>query len=184
VLIVCSLVLALISITEGSLAVLYLILAVIGAARAFNNPAESALTPQIVPKEHYFNAMTWNTSVWQLSAILGPAIGGLIIAITNHAYMVYIANAIAGGILVTCLLLIKTPPLAYDASTEKPMEAIRGGWRFVRSTPIVLASIALDMFAVLLGGAMFLLPVFAEDILMVDATGLGILRAAPSVGAL
>lgn len=184
ILVACSLILTVISITEGSLAVLYLILALIGAARAFNNPAESALTPQIVPKTHYFNAMTWNTSVWQLSAILGPAIGGLIIAVTNHAYMVYIANAIAGGVLVTCLLLIKTPPLAYDASSEKPLEAIRGGWRFVRRTPIVFASIALDMFAVLLGGATFLLPVFAEDILEVGATGLGFLRAAPSVGAL
>ncbi len=184
VLIVCALLLAVISITEGSLLVLYSLLAIIGAARAFNNPAESALTPQIVPKALYFNAMTWNSSVWQFSAILGPAVGGLIIAVTNHAYMVYILNAFAGAVLVIALLMIKTPPVVYDASEEKPIDAVRNGWRFVRRTPIVLAAIALDMFAVLLGGATALLPVFASDVLFSDATGLGILRAAPSVGAL
>lgn len=184
VLIVCSLLLAVISITEGSLVVLYALLAIIGAARAFNNPAEGALTPQIVPKELYFNAMTWNTSVWQLSSILGPAVGGIIIALFNHAYMVYILNAFAGATLVIALLMIKTPPVIYDASQENPLDAVRHGWRFVRKTPVVLASIALDMFAVLLGGATFLLPVFARDVLFSDATGLGLLRAAPSVGAL
>jgi MFS family permease len=184
VLIVCALLLAVISITEGSLVVLYGLLAIIGAARAFNNPAEGALTPQVVPKALYFNAMTWNSSVWQFSAILGPAVGGIIIAIFSHAYMVYILNAFAGATLVIALLMIKTPPVVYDASEEKPLDAVRNGWRFVRKTPVVLASIALDMFAVLLGGATVLLPVFARDVLFSDATGLGILRAAPSVGAL
>lgn len=184
VLIVCALLLAVISITEGSLPVLYGLLAIIGAARAFNNPAEGALTPQIVPKALYFNAMTWNSSVWQTSAILGPAIGAGIMALTGHAYSVYLFNAAAGAILVTALLMIKTPPVMYDPNEEKPIDAVRNGWRFVRKTPVVLAAIALDMFAVLLGGATALLPIFASDILYSDVTGLGVLRAAPSVGAL
>lgn len=184
VLIVCALLLAVISITEGSLPVLYGLLAIIGAARAFNNPAEGALTPQLVPKALYFNAMTWNSTVWQSSAIIGPAIGAGIMAITGHAYSVYLFNAISGAILVTALLMIKTPPVMYDPNEEKPIDAVRNGWRFVRKTPVVLAAIALDMFAVLLGGATALLPIFASDILYSDVTGLGILRAAPSVGAL
>ena len=184
VLIFCSLLLAVISLTEGSLAVLYAVLALIGAARAFNNPAEGALTPLVVPAEHWFNATTWSTSVWQLSAIVGPAIGGLIIGITNLPASVYIVNAFSGVVLVVALLLIKSRPNEYDLNSETPLQAIRKGWEFVRHTPVVFASIALDMFAVLFGGAVFLLPVFAMDILKVDATGLGILRAAPSVGAL
>jgi len=184
VLIFCSLLLAVISVTEGSLAVLYGVLALIGAARAFNNPAEGALTPLVVPAEHWFNATTWSTSVWQVSAIAGPAIGGLIIAITKVPASVYIVNAFAGAVLVTALLLIKSRPSNYDPTSETPLEAVRKGWEFVRHTPVVFASIALDMFAVLFGGAVFLLPIFALDILKIDATGLGIMRAAPSVGAL
>lgn len=184
VLIFCSLLLAVISLTEGSLVVLYAVLAMIGAARAFNNPAEGALTPLVVPAEHWFNATTWSTSVWQVSAIAGPAIGGLIIAITDLPASVYIVNAFSGLALVIALLLIKSRPSNYDPTSETPLEAVRKGWEFVRHTPVVFASIALDMFAVLFGGAVFLLPVFALDVLKVDATGLGIMRAAPSVGAL
>jgi MFS family permease len=184
VLIGCSLALTVISLTDGPLVVLYLTLAVIGAARAFNNPAESALTPLVIPPEHFFNAATWNSSVWQLSAILGPAVGGLIIGVTNHSWMVYVTNAAAGAVLVTVLVLIKSRPVKYDEIEENPLQAVRTGWRFLRQTPVVLSSIALDMFAVLLGGATFLLPVFARDVLDVDAAGLGILRASPSAGAL
>jgi MFS family permease len=184
VLVVCSLALAALSITRGPLLLLYAVLAVIGAARAFNNPAESALTPQVIPPKHYFNAMTWSTSVWQFSAILGPALGGLMIAVTGGAAAVYLVNAAAGLVLVVSLLFIRSRQTSFVGSDEPPLQALRGGVRFLRSAPIILASITLDMFAVLLGGATFLLPVFARDILLADATGLGILRTAPSVGAL
>lgn len=183
-LILCSIALAVISITEGSLLALYSVLALIGVGRAFNNPAESALTPQTVPPEQFMNAVTWSTSVWQVSAILGPALGGAVIALTNGATAVYITNAIAGSVLVIALLLLKSRQTSYASTDEPPLQALRGGIRFLRQTPIILAAISLDMFAVLFGGAVFLLPVFASDILKVDATGLGILRAAPSVGAL
>lgn len=184
VLIVCSLALTVISLARGPLPLLYGVLALIGAARAFNNPAEGALTPQTVPSDYYFSAVTWSSSVWQVSAIVGPAIGGLIIALTNSAAFVYIANAFAGAVLVGALLLIRSKQADYADVGETPLESIRAGWSFLRRTQIILASITLDMFAVLFGGATFLLPVFAKDILLVDATGLGLLRAAPSVGAL
>lgn len=184
VLILCSLGLAGLSLARGSLALIYLLLALIGAARAFNNPAEGALTPQTVPEEHYFNATTWSSSVWQLSAILGPAVGGLLIALTGHAVMVYVANALAGTALVIVLLLLNIKQKHYTLPDEPPLQSLRAGIRFLQHTRIILASITLDMFAVLLGGAVFLLPVYARDILQVDSTGLGILRAAPSIGAL
>jgi MFS family permease len=184
VLIGCALALAAISMSEGPLPLFYLVLAIIGAARAFNNPAESALTPQIVPPEHYFSAVTWGASVFQFSAILGPAVGGAIIALAGSAAAVYLINAAAGGVLVIALLLIRSRQVNYKAPDEPPLQALRGGWRFLRGQPIILASITLDMFAVLLGGAVYLLPVFARDILHTDATGLGLLRAGPSLGAL
>jgi len=184
VLMVCSLALLVLSVNKGSLLLLYTILAVIGTARAFNNPAEGALTPQTVPPEQYMNAVTWSTSVWQLSAILGPAVAGLVIAITGTAAMVYLVNIVAGGVLVFMLLLIRAKQTSFITPEEPPLQSLREGIRFVSKAQIILASISLDMFAVLLGGATFLLPIFAKDILHVGATGLGILRAAPSVGAL
>lgn len=184
VLIICALVLGAVSLAEGSLFVLYTILAFIGIARAFNNPAESSLTPQIVPPELYYNAGTWDSMVWQFSAIAGPALAGLIIAVSGQATPIYFINAAAGAVLVVTLLLIHLRPRQSEPTTEPPMKALLGGLRFVRRSDIILAAISLDMFAVLLGGATFLLPVFAKDILDVGATGLGIMRAAPSVGAL
>jgi MFS family permease len=184
VLIGCSLALAYLSLTQGELWVIYGVLGLIGVARAFNNPAEGALTPETVPPEHYYSAATWGSSVWQMSAIMGPAIGGFIIALTNSAIGVYLANAFAGGILVAVLFMLKGRKSKNEQVVEPPLQSLREGLRFLGNTQIILASITLDMFAVLFGGAVFLLPVFAKDILQVDSTGLGILRAAPSVGAL
>lgn len=184
VLILCSLALMVISLTNGSLPVLYGVLTLIGVARAFNNPAEGALTPQTVPQEYYFSAATWSSSVWQMSAILGPAVGGFLIAIGNTAALVYGANVIAGTVLVCSLLLLRSKQKDYVTTGETPLQSVRAGISFVRRSQVIFASISLDMFAVLFGGATFLLPVFAKDILHTDAVGLGILRAAPSIGAL
>lgn len=184
VLIVCSVVLAIISITEGPLIALYGVLAIIGTARAFNNPAEGALTPMTVPPEHYMNATTWSSSVWQFAAIFGQALGGIITAIAQHAAPVYIVNALSGVVLVVVLLMLNVRQTEFIEATETPFVAIKNGWNFVRRSHIILASISLDMFAVLFGGATALLPVFAKDVLFTDATGYGIMRAAPSVGAL
>jgi MFS family permease len=183
-LMVLSAALAALSLTQGSLVLVYVVLTLIGVARAFNNPAESALTPQTIPPEMYANAATWNSTVWQSSAIVGPAIAGGLIALTRGALAVYVANVLLGGLLVGALLSIRSRQRAYASQQEPPLQALRGGIRFVRDTKVILAAISLDMFAVLLGGATFLLPVFAKDILRVDEVGLGLLRAAPSVGAL
>jgi MFS family permease len=184
VLMACSLALAAISLTDGPLWVFYAVLGLIGAARAFNNPAEAALTPLTVPPEHYMNAVTWNSTVWQFSSILGPALGGFLIALANDAALVYVVNAASGGVLVGALLMLHVKQVAFSDAGETPIQSISKGWSFLKRSHVILGSISLDMFAVLFGGATFLLPVFAKDILMVDATGLGILRAAPSVGAL
>lgn len=183
-LMLCSAALAWLSLTQGSLVLVYVVLTLIGVARAFNNPAESALTPQMIPPEAFANAATWNSTVWQSSAIAGPAIAGGLIALTSGAVAVYIANVILGGLLVAALLLIRSRQREYVSHQEPPLQALRGGIRFVRDTKVILGSISLDMFAVLLGGATFLLPIYAKDILRVDEVGLGLLRAAPSVGAL
>jgi MFS family permease len=184
ILVVFSLLLAWLSLTEGSLVLIYALLALIGTARAFNNPAESALTPQLVPQEHFFNASTWSSGVWQISAVLGPAIGGGVVALTGQPASVYFLNAAAGMVLVVALLLIRVRQKGYETPGETPLQALRGGLRFVWSTQEILGAISLDMFAVLFGGAVFLLPIVAQDILHTDATGFGLLRAAPSVGAL
>jgi MFS family permease len=184
VLVVCSLGLAYLSITQGSLVLIFVLLGIIGSARAFNNPAEGSLTPLAVPPELYENSATWSSSVWQFAAIVGPAIAGFIVALTKSAAAVYAINAFAGMALVVALLLVKLRPQTYAPPEETPLQSVRTGWRFLRHNRLILASISLDMFAVLLGGATYLLPVFAKDILKVDAFGLGLLRAAPSVGAI
>ncbi|MCA0456808.1 MAG: MFS transporter [Chloroflexi bacterium] len=184
ILILCSLLLAFLSITKAPLVAIFVVLAIIGTARAFNNPAEGALTPLVVPEKLYHNAVTWSSSTWQAAAIFGPAVGGFIIALSNAAAAVYVINAISGMALVTALLLIRPRQQSYVSQDETPVQALKAGLRFLRNNRIILSAISLDMFAVLLGGATYLLPVFTKDILHVDATGLGLLRAAPSVGAL
>lgn len=184
VLVICALVLGMLSATQGPLPLIYLVLGIIGAARAFNNPAEGALTPQMVPPEHFASAATWSSGVWQVSAIVGPAAGGLIIAIANMAAPVFFINALAGMVLVIALLMIRSPQREYTIPDEGPVKALREGIRFLGDRREILAAISLDMFAVLFGGATFLLPVFAKDILQVDARALGVMRAAPSIGAL
>jgi MFS family permease len=183
VLVACSVGLALISSAAAPLWMIFALLAVIGTARAFNNPAEGALTPQTVDRAHYANAATWNSIVWQVSAIGGPAVGGLIIAVSS-ATMVYVVNAVAGLVLIGSLLLLRSKQVDYGETAEPPFKSLETGLRFLRGKRILLGAITLDMFAVLFGGAVALLPIYATDILNADAIGLGLMRAAPSVGAL
>lgn len=178
----CSLGLALVSWAQAPIALVYACLLGFGIARAFNSPAASTLLPQTVPMEHFANAATWNSSTWQLSAVLGPALGGLVIGLTRNAALVYLADVLACLLFVLALGQIRGRQTA--RSTETPsLRSLLAGVRFLRQSNILLAAITLDLFAVLLGGATTLLPVFARDILQVGPTGLGWLRAAPSVGA-
>lgn len=179
----CSLGLAVLSFVQGPLVFIYLCLLGIGIARAFNDPASSTLLPQTVPPNVYTSAATWSSSSWQLAAIFGPALAGLTAFVLNSVTVIYVFDAVAGLIFLVLVSLIQGRPLALSprAATR---ESLAQGLRFIRNEKIILAAITLDMFAVLFGGVTTLLPIYATDILKVGALGLGLMRAASSIGAL
>ncbi|MGA7952012.1 MAG: MFS transporter [Gloeobacterales cyanobacterium] len=182
VLALCSVGLAVISYQQSLVILIYLCLFAIGIARAFNNPARAALLPQIVPKEIFSNAVTWNSSGFQLAAMLGPALAGLLIAMQKSATSVYVCCALTALVFFGCLFFIRGRQA--ERSTEPvTIKSLVAGFHFVWQTKIILAALTLDLFAVLLGGATTLLPIFAKDILQVGPDGLGWLRAAPAIGA-
>ncbi len=178
----CTLGLVALSINTGPLVAIYGLLFLVGVARAFQNPAFSALSAHVVPSAHYTSAATWSSGAWQTASILGPALGGLLIAIWGGAAGVY---SVAAGLLILVAMLFCLLRVYAASRNDEPvsLSSLLAGVSFIRHTPVILASITLDMFAVLLGGATALLPVFALDILHVGAPGLGWLRAAPAVGA-
>ena len=178
----CSLGLALLSFFQGPLILIYLCLLGIGTARAFNDPATSTLLPQTIPPNMFTNAARWSSTSWQLASIVGPALAGLIVALSNSVTAIYILDAVAGITFLVLVGLIKGRKLALSRKTAT-LESLAEGIRFIRSTKVILAAITLDMFAVLFGGAVALLPVYATDILKVGPEGLGLMRAAPSIGA-
>ena len=180
---VCSLALAWLSFTRGPVPLVYACLFVIGVALAFNRPATAALLPQLVPAADFANAVTWNSSVFQVASVVGPAVGGAIIGIRHHAGPVYVIDAALALGFLGCVWAIAGRQ-AVRGTEEMTLRNLLAGIRFVRRTKVILASITLDLFAVLFGGATMLLPVFARDILHVGPAGFGWLRAAPSVGAL
>lgn len=158
------------------------IMALYGAARAFSAPASQSLVPNLVPEGDFGNAVALSSSTLEVAVISGPAIGGvLLLAGPAAAYLV------AGGLLaVGMVLLLLLRGGGRGATGREPFSvaSLLSGVRFVRSRPLVLGSISLDMFAVLFGGAVALLPIYAADILHVGPDGLGLLRAAPAVGAM
>lgn len=178
----CSIGLAALSYYKGSISLLYVLLLLWGVAKAFTWPARAAMISQLVPLQLFSNAATWSSTVFQVGAISGPALGGLLIAEYNSALPVYIIDAIFGLARFISVALIKSKQTAYS---KEPMtfSSLIAGFDFVWRTKIILATISLDLFAVLLGGATTLLPIFAKDILHVGPSGLGWLRAAPSIGA-
>lgn len=159
---------------------IYAVLVLLGATRAFGAPASHALLPHLVPPARLQRAVALNSTIWQVGTVAGPALGGLVYDLAGGA--VY---AIAAGCSLTAffLLLSMHVRLGPMSTAARSWERVLAGVRFVRSKPIVLGAISLDLFAVLLGGAEALLPVYARDILHVDAVGLGLLRAAPAAGA-
>jgi MFS family permease len=173
---------------------IYSILFVIGAGRCFSGPAASALVPSLVPKEHFVNAVTWGASIFQIANATGPMIGGLLFTIPlAHLFHGRFA-ALNGAPLVYAFTLFGLLSFLGFFSVIKPrgaaekkgftIDTMLAGLRYVLGTRLLLGSISLDLFAVLLGGAASLMPIFAVDILHSGANGLGILRAMPSLGAL
>ncbi len=179
----CSLSLAWLSFTAGPILLIYLCLLGIGIARAFYDPAASTLLPQTVPPANFTSAATWSSSAWQFASIAGPAVAGVIAALLKSVTVIYVLDALAAFTFLILISLIHGRTLALAPKTAT-LDSLAEGWRFIRGTRVILAAITLDMFAVLFGGAVTLLPVYATDILHVGATGLGLLRAAPSIGAI
>jgi MFS family permease len=179
----CSLGLAVLSYTQGGVFLIYACLVLTGVARAFLKPAGDALMWQLIPVSAFTNAATWNSSSFQLASVIGPALGGFGIALLGSATGVYIAAAIA-ALLCFVLTLAITEKKGIRSSEPISLKALAAGAKFVWENQLILAAITLDMFAVLLGGAIALLPIFAKDILHVGPVELGYLQAANSIGAL
>jgi MFS family permease len=170
----------------------YVLLGIGSVGWAFGNPARQALLPQLVPAEIFSNAVAWNSSVFYIASVTGPITGGFLVAAfqTNTVTAKSLAPAFTLVLLcrivaVTAIALIRLKPRPENRS-EPPVswESVMAGIRFVWRTKLILATITLDLFAVLFGGCVFLLPVFAKDILRVDARGVGVLMAADACGAI
>jgi MFS family permease len=169
--------------TEVILYTVYFLVFMGGIVRAFLGPTIFSLFSLLVPKKVYPNAATWSSSVWQMGAVVGPAFGGFFIHwIGVHWSMCFVF----GFSLMALLFLHQIPkkPIMNPNIGEPIIKSLKEGIKFVKNTRVILGALTLDMFAVLFGGAVALLPIYAQDILKVGPEGFGILRAAPAVGAL
>lgn len=165
-----------------SIGLIYAVLVLLGVVRSLNGPAGRAILPQLVPEDHFPSAVAWASSVFQTATILGPAVGGVAYAAFHGPAAVYATAAVSSTVAVLATLRIKT--------TVKPrprepvnLDTVLAGFKYIWREKLILGSISLDLFAVLLGGAVALLPVFAQEILKTGPWGLGLLRSAPAVGA-
>ncbi|MGO6735323.1 MFS transporter [Rhizobium ruizarguesonis] len=159
----------------------FAVLLIFGVERAFMSPAVQSLAPNLVPEGALSNAIAWNSSSWQLAAITGPVLGGLLYGVSaSTAYTVAVIFSVLGA----ALLYMIPKPVQKTTGETKSWAMILGGFSFIRAEKVVLGAISLDLFAVLLGGATALMPIFARDILTLGPWGLGPLRAAPGLGAI
>ena len=170
---------------NGSRWSIFAVLTVFGTARAFESPANASLLPNLVPAAHLKSAIAWGSSAQQTAVIAGPALGGLLYALGPVTVF-----AVAAGAILAAAALVSTVRLSVAATARPPgreplsWATLLAGLAFIRSRPAILGAISLDLFAVLLGGATALLPIYARDILFVGPWGLGLLRSAPALGAL
>ncbi|HEX8039399.1 MAG TPA: MFS transporter [Chryseosolibacter sp.] len=168
---------------RNGVAPVFSVIFVSGIARGFLSPAFFSFMPQLVPRALYANAVSWNSTLWETATISGLALGGLFYGIfgITTAYAIDATLTLTGLLLLTS---VASRPLPTVSAEEGVGEKIKAGLRFVFKNKLILGAISLDMFAVLFGGAVALLPIFAKEILHVGTLGLGVLRAAPSAGAL
>jgi MFS family permease len=161
---------------------IYCILVLIGVVRSFNGPVSRAILPQLVPQHHFPSAVAWTSSVYQTATILGPAAGGVVYAAFHGPAFVYAASSAAASVAALATMQIKTTP---KIRNREPVnrDSMLAGFRYIWREKLILGSISLDLFAVLLGGAVALLPVYAREILQTGPWGLGLLRSAPALGA-
>ena len=160
----------------------YAVIFGLGTIRGFYNPSATSLKPFLIPREIYANGATWTTIGWQSGVIIGPMLGGLMLAfLGRETSFISVAVLLSLCFLLVNLLSKRTFP---KIETERVLQSLGEGFRFIAKTKIVLWAISLDLVSVLFGGVIALLPIFAEDILKIGPEGLGYLRAAPSIGAL
>jgi MFS family permease len=161
---------------------IYAVLLLVGIVRAFYGPVSRALLPQLVPEEYFPSAVAWNGTFFQSATIMGPALGGAFYVVFRGASAVYLAAAATAVAALVSTLRIRSRGKA-RAREKVNLAAVLAGLRYIRDHRLVLGAISLDLFAVLLGGAVALLPVYAREILHTGPWGLGLLRSAPAVGA-
>lgn len=162
---------------------IYLVIFISGIGRGFMTPALFSFMPQLIPRELYQNAISWNSTLWEMASIGGPPLGGLIYALLGitTAYSVDVGLTCIGLALVVSVGARPLPPTTEEQGI---VDKIKAGLKFVFENKIVLSAISLDLFAVLFGGAVALLPIFADEVLHVGKIGFGALRSAPGIGAL
>jgi MFS family permease len=175
-----SLGLAVLSYTEGSITFMFGLLFLDTTAVTLGRPARMAIVPQLVPNAIFANAIAWYTSLVQIASVVGPALGGFVVAV--NVPLAYVLAAVSSVLSIVTFVGIELPPGPKEV--ERPsLRTVLAGIEFVRNNRLILTIISLDLFAVLLGGAVYLLPIYAKDILKVGATGFGWLEAAPAAGA-
>ncbi|MBS1799951.1 MAG: MFS transporter [Acidobacteria bacterium] len=182
------------ALARGRVWPIYAVLIGIGVGRAFSGPATSALLPTLVPRDHFVNAVTWGATVYQVANMSGPAIGGLLFTLPlsgglahwRGAPIVYVFTLLMFVVYLVLVGMIRLDPAEREnrKNVAFSTRTMLAGLEYVWRTKLLLGSISLDLFAVMLGGAVALLPIFATDILHAGPRGLGLLRAMPSVGAL
>lgn len=160
---------------------IFIVIGSIGIIRGFFSASFSSFMSQIVPRELYANSATWNSTVWHVASIIGPAVAGFICAISFS--VAYEVNLILISISILSLVFIASKPLPKKEKAESLKESLSAGIKFVFSNQLILGALSLDLFAVLFGGAVAMLPAFADKILHVGSVELGFLRAAPALGA-
>ena len=166
----------------SSIAPIYVVLVMIGIVRSFNGPASRSILPQLVPQEHFANAVAWNATIFQTATVLGPSFGGIVYAAFRGPSAVYaIAMVTAIGATVTTFRI--KPEVTARPREPMNLKTLFAGLHFIRDNKLILGAISLDLFAVMLGGAVALLPVYAREILHTGPWGLGLLRTAPGAGA-
>ena len=165
-----------------SVTAIYVALILLGVVRSFNSTASRSILPLLVPGEHFPNAVAWNASVFQLATILGPSFGGILYAAFHGPSVVY-GSAMATAVVATAFTFRIKPEVKPRPREPMSLKTVFAGLHYIWSKKLILGAISLDLFAVLLGGATALLPVYAREILRTGPWGLGLLRTAPGVGA-
>lgn len=179
----CALLLALATAAGASVGAIFAIVTLLAVGRAFSAPLGPSVVPLTVPAEDLVNALSWNSATWSVGSILGPALAGGVYALTASAPLTFAWGAFLLGVATILYSTLELRPQPLAPPSGAPLEMMTEGVRFIFRTPILLAAISLDLFAVLFGGAVALLPIYARDLLIGGPGTLGLLRAAPSVGA-